>query len=428
MRMRGKWGSLLGVSLLGVGLVLFLLGFDGHTTEALPFGVAGLVAGAVIAWPSFRALRGAIREASGAGPVSVSAAALQGEGAPTSVTCTSCGARARLRLDRPTHADCEHCGARLALEPDLARRLTAAAAAVKAQSQAERQLSDVIRALPEREAALRSRLVTLTWALCGLALLGAPVGYLRRAHDDMWHGFVLFALAAVPAAALLGAWCVRALPRAVWGIVSHWTALQLPGARGLACRACGAPLPEGAAAVLRCEFCGSDNLASAAVVARVAQGAALTQHAVLGAQRQSRSADELAAFSVRSFPTIVLLTWFAIGAASGGVLGRALHELPVSPPAELRYALVEGAVAGVTLEGQGARLFFDAETSRVVEVAPPTLTAEQLVGLRLVTGEQIARVWSRLGAPLRPCATTSAGATLYLPGPWGGGERIAVSP
>ena len=104
--MRGKFGSTLGVLLFGVGLVLFLLGFDGHTTEALPFGIAGLITGTVIGWPSLRAFRATIRDIDASSPVQQSAAALTGV-APTTVTCTSCGARARLRLDRPTHADCE---------------------------------------------------------------------------------------------------------------------------------------------------------------------------------------------------------------------------------------------------------------------------------------------------------------------------------
>jgi predicted amidophosphoribosyltransferase len=421
--MRGQWGSLIGVALFGVGLVLFVLGFDRHTTEALPFGIVGLVAGLAISVPSVRALRGAIREVDAHGPQGRGEPiALTDSGAPTSVACTSCGARARLRLDRPAHADCEHCGAHLALDAELTRRLIDAANAVKAQGQAERQLSEVIRSLPEREAALHGRLLRLTVGLASLALAAGAYGFARRYTDDGWHRFVLFALTAAPAAVLLGRWCLRALPRAVMGVVGHWAALQLPGQAGLSCRACGAPLPSSAQAVLRCEFCGTDSLASPAVVARVAQSAQLTRSAVLGAQRQSRSADELAAFTIRAFPLAVLLSWFALGAAAGGAAGSLIRDLPVGVPSELHFAVVDGAIVGV----KGTTLYLDANETREVNAAPALLRAEELEGLELLDGGKITKVWSRLSAPSRPCATTSSGSTLYLPGPYGGGERIAV--
>lgn len=420
--MRGKFGSTLGVLLFGVGLVLFLLGFDGHTTEALPFGIAGLIAGIVIGWPSVRAFRAAIRDVDASAPVQQSATALTGV-APTSVTCTSCGARARLRLDRPTHADCEHCGAHLSLEPALVKRLTDAATAVKAQAQADRQLSEVIRALPEREEALRSRLRTTTIVLTVIACSLGLFGFLRRYDDDEWTSFFLFAITAAPAAAVLGLWSLRTLPKAVWGIVSHWTALQLPGETGLGCRACGAPLPANATPVLRCEYCGTDSLASPSLVARVAQNAAHTRDAMLGAQRQSRSADDLAAFTAQSLPLAVLLLWFAIGAAVGGVVGRWTSDWPIPVPGQLRYAIVDGALVGV----EGTTLYFDANESKDVGAAPPKiLEPHELEGLELLSGGKITKVWSRFSAPARPCATTSTGSTLYLPGPYGGGERIAV--
>ena len=422
--MRGKFGSTVGVLLFGVGFVLFLLGFDGHTTEALPFGIAGLIAGAIIGWPSLRAFRAAIRELDASGPQARQLAPSSGS-APTTVQCTGCGARARLRLDRPTHADCEHCGSHLALEPALVKRLTDAAIAVKAQAQADRQLSDVIRALPEKEAALRARLRTTTIVLIVMACALGLFGFLRRYTDDEWTGPFLFALLGVPVTLTIGLWSLRSLPKAVWGIVSHWTALQLPGESGLGCRACGAPLPASATPVLRCEFCGADSLASPALVARVAQDAAHTRNAVLGAQRQSRSADELAAFTAQSLPLAVVLIWFAIGAATGGVVGRWTSDFAISVPSQLRYAIVDGSIVGV----QGTTLYFDATESKDVGVAPAKLlTPEELEGVETLSSGKITRVWSRLRAPARPCATTSTGSTLYLPGPYGGGERIAVMP
>ena len=234
--MRGKWGSLSAVLITGVGFVLFLLGFDGHTTEALPFGIVAMIVGVVLGLPSLRALREAIREID-AGPEQEAPLADVAGPPPSSIVCSHCGATARLRLDRPTHADCEHCGQQVALAPALIRRLTDAAVEVKAQAQAERQLAEVITSLPAREASLRARLVRMTWGLTGLALLAGLFGFLRRYSDDTWHGFLLFALSAGPVALLLGRWTTRTLPKVVSGVVGHWAALRLPGQRGLSCRA-----------------------------------------------------------------------------------------------------------------------------------------------------------------------------------------------
>lgn len=429
--MRGKWGSLIAVLVTGVGLVLFLLGFDGHTTEALPFGIAALIAGVLLGLPSLRALRGAMRELDDAAPGEhgSGARALTGGPPPVSIACSNCGAAARLRLDQPTHADCEHCQHRVPLAPALVQQLTDAALAVKAQAQAERQIAEVITSLPAREASLGLRLRRVTFWLTAAAVLVGVFGFLRRYVDDSWHGFLLFALSAGPAALLLGWWTIRTVPRVVLGVVSHWTALRLPGQAGLACRACGAPLPTQVAPVLRCEYCGADSLASPALLERVEQISQHARRSVLGVSRQSRQADELAAFAVLSFPLVVLLGWFAIGAAAGGVVLRALSDLPLPASDEATYAIVDGCIVGVELHPTGgATLHPEAGKTEEVAVAPATRPISALVGLRLSDGATITRVWRRLSAPGRPVADTDTAGVLYLPGPHGGGGRSCLRP
>ena len=56
----GKWGCLSAVVAGGVGLTLVGLGFDSHTTEAMPFGAVLLLVGVIIGVPSLQALRGAV--------------------------------------------------------------------------------------------------------------------------------------------------------------------------------------------------------------------------------------------------------------------------------------------------------------------------------------------------------------------------------
>ncbi len=306
----------------GVGLVLFLLGFDGHTTEALPFGVAGLIAGAVIAQPSWKALRAA-SQPEGAWRPPAGAPAL--DAPPSSVKCENCGSAAPLRLDLGTHAECAHCHHRTPLPRELAGRLEAGAAAVRAQARADRQIAAVITTLPERERELTSRLSKLTRALVAGAALAGLYGLAVMRSNSAWQGFVAFALLAGPVSWQVGRRAARELPRVVLGIVGRWSAHVLPGVKGLTCRVCGAPLPERAAPVLRCEYCEADNLASPEVISRVAANAQHAHASVLSLNRQSREADELAAFSLVALPAVVLVVWFAIGAFTGGVGLRMMH-------------------------------------------------------------------------------------------------------
>lgn len=320
--MRGRWGLLIAVVVGGVGFVLFLLGFDGHTTEALPFGVAGLIAGAVIGFPAFSALRAATRPQGAWQP----APGQSTDSPPSSITCSQCGSAAPIDLQHTTHARCAHCQHQNPLPAELAARLTTAAAAVKSQAHSERQIAEVIASLPAREGMLKQRLLRLTGGLVAGALLGGLYGFAVRSSNSAWQGFVAFALLAGPITLAVGGWAFRTVPRITLGIVSRWAALQLPGVKGLACRVCGAPLPEKVAPVLRCEYCSADSLAGPEVLARVQQQSQHARASVLSVTHQSRDADERAAFSLVALPALVLVVWFAIGAWAGGVGLRWMHQ------------------------------------------------------------------------------------------------------
>ena len=109
---------------------------------------------------------------------------------------TSNARRLPLRLETPSYGVCVHCQLRSELPADLARQLAAGAHAVREQAVAERQMAATIAALPDRERALRARLGGAVVALVACAALAAAWGWLRRATDSSWHGFLAFAVVA----------------------------------------------------------------------------------------------------------------------------------------------------------------------------------------------------------------------------------------
>lgn len=417
--MRGRWGLLIATVVGGVGLVLFLLGFDSHTTEALPFGVVMLGLSVVIALPSIKALRAATQPEGAWTPKPGETA----DAPPTTVKCESCGSPAPLELSHPTHAVCAHCEHRTVLPPALAKQLAEAAAAVKLQAQSERQIAAVIATLPERESKLRAALLRLTATLVLTAGLAGIFGFVRRFEDDDWQGFASFALLAGPLSLGLGLWAARTIPRVTLGIVARWTALKLPGVEGLGCRVCGAPLPKAVAAVLRCEYCGADSLASPAVLARVEAQASHARASVLSVTHQSRDADERAAFSLVALPVLVLVVWFAIGAFAGGVGLRALGDVQLGADDAPHFTIVEGCLAYVN-DGE---LIFDYETKHA-GTASKLMSPSELIGRRVAGRGVIDRVWRELRTPGRHSASMAGWpAPLYLPSKYGGGEKICFA-
>jgi ribosomal protein L37AE/L43A len=386
----GKWGCLSAVVVGGVGLVLFGLGFNSHTTEAMPFGAILTGVGLFIGVPSLQALRSVVQpgsrpvgkrlyfsmllfcvglglvgfgaqrktqEAMPFGIVTVLVAvglfgvslraresvALPGQTGlradversfgvvdhepPASVRCENCGSPAPLRLAEPAHATCAHCGTRFALPAGLAAVMRAADLVVRAQGAAEKRISAILKSLPEKHVGWRARLLRISGGLTAIAAMTALFGWTRRNVDDHWFDYVMFGLAGGLVATVLGRSLARLVPRVAEGIVGHWAALQVPGVAGLLCRVCGAGLPSVAAPVLKCEYCAAESLAGPSVQALVAKQAGHAVRSVLSVTQRDARVDELAAFSMVAFPVVTLVGWFAVGALAGSAMGNPLSEV-----------------------------------------------------------------------------------------------------
>lgn len=488
-----KWGCLSAVVIGGVGLVLFALGFDSHTTEAMPFGAVLTTVGLFIGVPSLQALRGALGP--GVRPVRlllyVAMVALSvglvlvGLGAqphttevmpfglaalalgfvlaivalstrqteevvtvggdpalgpveaepPTSVKCGNCGSPAPLRLSDPTHATCAHCGTRFALPATLAAVLEAADLAVRARGEAERRISATLKALPEKHVAWHARLRRSSGGLAALAVLTVFVGISRRNEDTWWTSYVFFGVASGAIALGLGGSLSRLIPRVARSIVGHWAALQIPGVEGLSCRVCGAKLPGVAAPVLKCEYCSAESLAGPAVQALVAKQAGHAVRSVLFVTQRDAKADELAAFSLVAFPLVTLVGWFAVGAYAG-LGGREFGELHVGA-ADIEFAVVrvkgKGVCAAARIpRGDQLELRFSGEVWKRLQPSElAQFAVEPNVGARWFVGQHVnglgklEAVYSLLESPNRVEGSMGT-LSLYFPYDGLGGELICL--
>lgn len=312
-------GLIFGGMCTGVGLALTALGFAPATTEALPFGLGLTVFGLFFAVPGYRTLRQRLAVERGGDPAALGDDAA---GPPSSVECPNCRGPAPLCLFKPDRSTCAYCGHQFALPAELAARLTAGAAAVKAQSDAERHIAKSVEHLALKEQSWIASMRRLARALLILAaLVGAGAFAVRNTKDD-WHAFFFMALCSGGLAAWLSAQARRRIPEAVQRMVGRWTALKLPNVDALCCRVCGGPLPAEHKPVLRCTFCSADNLAGAGVLARVAAGAEHARVGALKVAQRKQQGEELLAFALNAYVPAALVGWFAIGAFAGsGFIG-----------------------------------------------------------------------------------------------------------
>jgi hypothetical protein len=434
---RGWGGCLFALLLGGAGAVLTALGLAPATTEALPFGAALLGLGVIVGVASALRVRGTLPGDAGSGaPGDVAARP------PTTIACAQCGAPAPLCVSEPTHATCSHCQARMALPAELVERLRRSAALLERQRGAERQISATITKLAARERSFGVRLAVLTVLLGCLALGAATFGWLVRLERSDWHAIVALGGAAGATTLGLAASAALIVPRLLRRIVGRWTALELPGARGLACRACGAPLPAMAAPVLRCGHCDADNLAGSDVVARLARGVRAAEQRVLAVAEGRRQGEEIAAFALVAFPLIALLTWFAAGAVAGSVVIGVGSEIELPPDGEQRYVLVRTGPRGAarpcvarieasddrtTLALGGLVRTIEPDRLRRIGVGAP-FAAGDLVGrnvrARLETG-RVVSAYRRLAYLRSHVLRLENGSEVYLP--WDeGGQSVCL--
>lgn len=419
----------------GVGLVLLGLGLMPATTEALPFGAVLFVLGLIIAAPS--ALWLFTGWAAKRDQASAAEQAAGPSRAPASIACPSCGGAAPLCLADTTHSTCPFCRTRFALPADVSRALSEGSAAVGRQAAAERQMASTLSALAVHERAWKLRLALMVVALFFVSAIVALVGFAIRESSDSWHGYFAFGSAASATTLVLGLAAAVIVPSTVRRIVGHWAAIRLPGEAGLGCRVCGGPLPATVAPVLRCGYCSADNLASSSVMQKVGASARQAEQNMLAVSARKARGDELAARTLRVFPLVVAVAWFAVGAASGSVVFAIAHDITIWANSSERFSLIrtgpaEVCLAAVEIDGDRAQLFLAADQRRTVSradlarysaadpVAPSSLVGRSSSRGRIVS---VYRPLNHLGMHR---GRVEGGTEIYFPNTLGAGERICL--
>lgn len=327
-RKRGGTGCVVGFGLVLVSVVLMLLGNESKTRELMPFGVVllpialgvGVLGGVALA----RYFTATTSEDPG---VAVMGGAPAAPRPPAMVPCPQCGGAAQIRLADPTAGNCAFCRTRFPLPPELAQAVGHAAAVLHQQAAAERQVEASIAELAAHEVQWTARLRRITTALAGLGGAMALVGLVLMNVDHDWPYYVGTGLAGAVTAIALGLGALRVVPPAVRQVVGRWTAIRLPGEAGLGCRVCGGPLPQVVAPVLRCTYCGADNLASDEVMAKVAATAQHAQRSVLAVAARRQRGDDLAAVALKSLPLVVGLAWIVVFFLANPVIGGILDVI-----------------------------------------------------------------------------------------------------
>lgn len=423
----------------GVGLVLTMLGLAPATQEALPFGLGLFAFGLLFLVPGVRKLRR--RLATAPEPEREAAPGAADGRPPSSVQCPNCRGPAPLSLAEPRHTTCAYCQHRFALAPELSQALERGAAAVQAQSEAERHIARSIEALAAREASWLRTMTRLSRALAAAAVPVFLYGWLTRADNSLWFAWCGWALESAGLVALLSLQLSRSVPAAMRRIVGRWTALKLPNLDALACRVCGGPLPSEHRPVLRCGWCSADNLAGADVLARVEASAAHAQAGRLAVGQRHAQSEELAAFAINAFVPLVLVGWFGLGAFAGSGFVN-LGDLRIWVDGGARYALVRVHAGGTRaclatmreVEG-GTELRFDHDKKVVVSperlgrvsvrapVPPSWLEGQELLG-----GRKVEKVVRYLRYPARHMGRVEGSdLDVYFPSSFGGGEVTCLA-
>jgi len=315
----------------------------------------------------------------------------------------------------------------------LGDQLERAAHAVRAHAEAERQMGGALAALAKRRRRLRFVLLLAAVPLIGLSLSAAAYGWWARGEDSTWYAWIVGGLTGAASAFVLAIAGAVVAPAASGRLMRRWAAVPLPGGQGLACRVCGGPLPGLVQAVLRCGYCGADNLADATVLARVRAGAARAVHELLSVNERRRAGEDVLALALVAYPALCLLAWFATGAAAGSALIAIGHEIELGADSDARFVLVRydtGSRVQACLAdmgetdgalrlslGDGVNRSLSREALARYQVAPP-IAPDALVGRNIESGGssgRVARLWRALPTPEFHVARLDSGTDVYLP-------------
>lgn len=310
--------------------------------------------------------------------------------------CPACGAPHQLSLatERLVCA-CGHDGP---LDADVTTRLVAARAILFATAAGERQLSALSRRLLEGGKRSLARFLVFAAMVLAPFLCCASVaigGFFQQGADDVTGPI----LGLVPLLVLAGAIGIggRALARNLETLRLESAALP-PELEGTPprCSYCGGPLAvTGGAAVVRCGFCASDNVADPATVAWAAgrlrseiASTAEALHARAGALAASSRRVRVAVLGAAVLGPVLACTLTCL-------VYFVLSAFEVGPHATVRYVLVEtplGRCVGeqVSHEPPFARIQFGSQADPrlqhleyLVPVDVPTFGAPRMVGVRV---------------------------------------------
>ena len=414
--------------------MLFALGLAPATREALPFGIGLALIGAVAGLIGTIGLVTGLRSDEPAGEVALG---LNAARPPSTVVCPGCGGSAPVRVAEPTHSSCPFCHSRFPLAVELASRLQHAALLLQRQAESERQIASSVASLAARQQGWVLRVLGVAAALSAIAFASAAYGWIFRADNHQWYAWLSFGLTSLFATALLAVLAVLTVPPWMRRILGRWSALRLPGVEGLACRECGAPLPPARTPVLRCSYCAADNVAGREVLQVLAAGARAKSRSALAVAERRRVGEEIAAAGFVAFPLLVLLTWFAAGAAAGSLVIALARDVELEPDDDQRYAVVraDGRVCLAATRTAGSKVALYLRAGSKSELSANELprysvhepvSAAWLVGRTLDTGARVRSAYRRFDYLTSHVLRTDAGAELYLPWPEGGGELVCL--
>jgi hypothetical protein len=260
------------------------------------------------------------------------------------VKCSACGANVPVALASPDRIACPFCGHEAAPEPELARRLEAAAATLAGIDRQARQLSGAQRRSIRASGAWILAYALLLFALAAPFLLAAAIAILVLLVFDGRFNPALTAVLCAPLlvvsiAALRGMVALTRRRRALFAACAA-TPPARPGEPAF-CHVCAGPV-ELRGRIVRCAYCDADNLVDPSVMRRFGQRDAaalgeLQQHVEAQAHALSRTgawASVSALLLVFTAPVLALCWMFA---ASAG-----LRWLKLPADTSIRYGLEDG--------------------------------------------------------------------------------------
>jgi len=299
--------------------------------------------------------------------------------------CPGCSKPSPVSIAWPDRLVCDACGYDGPMPEATAARLRAAGESLHRLDASHRQLSRGQRAALSSGCLSAGIYGALACVLGIPALCSMSCGiYFVLDYERADPGALFFAVSGalvLVVTVACAAWITRT--RDKLRLAASATPPPVAGAPAR-CRACAAPLAAGTEAVVRCEFCGADNLVAPEVLGRVVQ----QRVEVLAGfeERVAADAGDVRRAALRAVAALVVtfvVTPFLVFA--GTVVVLVVQSYVERPPHEFRYAIVDTeagrCVARLTPAGGGYDLTY---AYPPVESMPTTFHRDTLDGVEVV--------------------------------------------